>query len=151
MGRLCSCTKTAYVLKPRIRIDSKRKEKELKRSELPLNRRKWLGSRYNIVNTISWRTRENSFSMSPEQEVNPDRLEFRIRNSLQAALIQRMQGKKISREEVLAWVEKNGERISNIIDDPHEIAIRDAAKVGDFKRAAELLEARLREIEPEVA
>ena len=85
--------------------------------------------------------------MSPEQVLHPDRLEMRVRNALQAALIRRMQGKIMSKEEVLAWVEEHGGRISNIIDDPRETAIRDAAQAGDFERAAELLEARLHEIE----
>lgn len=53
----------------------------------------------------------------------------------------------MSSEEVLVWVEKYGDRISNIIDDPREVTIRDAAKAGDFEKAAELLDERLHESE----
>lgn len=68
-----------------------------------------------------------------------DRLELEHRNPLQAALMGKMLGAEAPVGDQLDWINKYGEKVSDLIDHHEHDEIRDLARDGRYEEAAEKL------------
>ena len=83
--------------------------------------------------------------MSSDNERGPQRLEsgLEARNHLQLLMVERMLGEKPTDDDVLKWVERYAKIVSDIIDNPEEVEVRDAISRNDYERAIGLILPRL--------
>ncbi len=87
-----------------------------------------------------WRTQPSqSINMETLEQSTFDRLETKHRDLLQVALIKKFFKEHPTHEQQLEWVEKYGEKVSDIIDDPNNEGIRRLAREGKYEEAAALV------------
>ncbi len=76
--------------------------------------------------------------MTSPESLESTRLEIEHRNPLQAVIITLMLKDRSSRREAqLEWVNTYGTQVSNIMDDPQHVEIREMARKGNYHDAAE--------------
>lgn len=71
------------------------------------------------------------------------RLETKPRNLLQIALMELMIGENRSDDEQFEWFNEYKEKVSDIIDAPGNEEIRNLAREGKYKEAAEMVKEKL--------
>ncbi len=87
---------------------------------------------------------EDQETPSPE---NTDGLDLETRNKLQFSVLEILFDNSASEAEKAEWLDKKGQEISRIIDDPSQEEIRRLALNDQFQEAAELLIETLNERE----
>lgn len=77
-------------------------------------------------------------------EANTERLEIEHRNQVQAVVFSKILDQSAPLTEVMEQVKKLGEMISNILDNPDQVEIRELARLGRYEEAGEQVISQLK-------